>query len=189
MALTISKHAQERYAERIMDRDNKTDIAVFIRDHEDKIQQDIEKMVEYGTLLYEGKSSRDPKKTVGVTINGAWVVIWDTVDFVVITLYEIDLGVNEAVNKAFIASALEQIEAAKAEQAKVSEDTQKYISIYKNTIALAEGSLTRYRKIIKDLEAQISGCRQMIASMTVDNDVADEKVREKVEILIGRQRF
>ena len=52
MSITISKHAKERYAERIMDRDNKTDVAVFLRDHDDKIQNDIEKMLEYGTLLY-----------------------------------------------------------------------------------------------------------------------------------------
>lgn len=189
MSLTISKHAKERYAERIMDRDSQTDIVVFIRDHEDKIQQDIEKMIEYGTLLYEGPSVKDPKKTVGVTINGSWVVIWDTKEFVVITLYCIDLGVGDDVNKSFIAHALMQIDTAKHELA----ETERYIAdstaAYQKIIDDSEASLAQYRKRVKELEAHITGCRQMIQSMSVDIKIADDKVREAVEVLIGRQRF
>ena len=31
--MNITKHAKERYAERIMGRDNKTDVAVFVAQH------------------------------------------------------------------------------------------------------------------------------------------------------------
>ena len=187
--MTISKHAKERYAERIMDRDSQTDIAVFIRDHEEKIQQDIEKMIEYGTLLYEGLSFKDPKKTVGATINGSWVVIWDTKEFVVITLYCIDLGVGDDVNKAFIANALLQIDTAKHALAETERRTAEYIATYQKIIDDSEATLSQYRKRVKELEAHISGCRQMIQSTAVDNRIADEKVREAVEILIGKQKF
>ena len=187
--MTISKHAKERYAERIMDRDSQTDIAVFIRDHDDKIKQDIEKMVEFGTLLYEGPSVKDTKKTVGVTINGSWVVIWDTKEFVVITLYCIDLGVGDDVNKSFIAHALMQIDTAKQERAETERRTTGYIATYQKIIEDSESTLSQYRKRVKELEAHISGCRQMIQSTMVDNKIADEKVREAVEILIGKQKF
>ena len=189
MALTITKHARERYAERIMDRDHPTDIAVFIRDHEGKIQNDIEKMLEYGTLLYEGKSIKDPKRTVGVTINGSWVVIWDTKEFTVITLYCIDLGVGDEVNKAFISNAHAQIDQARTEMEETTRRTAEYIKTYQELIDNAEASLAKYRKLVKDLESQIIGCRQMIASMSVDNEVANDRVRERVEILIGKQKF
>lgn len=189
MALTISKHAKERYAERIMERDSPTDIAIFIRDHEDKIQQDIEKMVEYGTLLYEGPSGRDPKKPVGVTLNGSWVVIWDTKDFVVITLYCIDLGVGSEVNAAFISGALAKIEAARQECATVANRTEQNIAEYQNVIDNAEISIARYKKLIKDLETQVRNCQQMIISANTDNAVANENLRECVEVLIGKQKF
>ena len=189
MAITISKHAKERYAERIMDRDCKTDVLMFIRDHEDKIQQDIEKMLEYGTLLYEGPSSRDPKKAVGVTINGSWVIIWDTREFTVITLYCIDLGVGDEANKIFIERALAQIEAAKREQEATKQRTAESIAVYQGIIEAGETKLRDYRKRVKDVEAQIAGCRSMIQSITADDDIADDNVREKVEILIGKQRF
>ena len=189
MALTISRHAKERYAERIMDRDSKTDIAVFIRDHEDKIQNDIEKMLEYGTLLYEGLSFREPKKTVGVTLNGSWVVLWDTKDFVVITLYCIDLGVGDDVNRAFIKNAVDQINEARAQYDDTVKRTRDCVATYQQVIDENEVAIARYKKLIKDLETQSTGARQMISAITADNQMADDKVREKVEILIGRQRF
>lgn len=189
MALTISKHAKERYAERIMDRDNKTDIIVFIRDHDDKIQKDIEKMVEYGALLYEGPTSKDPKKNVAVTLNGQWVVIWDAKEMVVITLYCIDLGVGDDVNNAFIESAVAKINEAQKEYEQAIERSNDFIEHYKDLIEKAQGTLDRYRKMCRDLENYITGCKQMITGITTDNDVAKEKVREQVEILIGKQRF
>lgn len=189
MALTISKHAKERYAERIMDRDNKTDVAVFIRDHDDKIQHDIEKMLEYGAFLYEGPSFKDPKKTVGVTLNGAWVIIWDTVEFIVITLYCVDLGVGDEINQAFIKNAVDQIQNAKAQYDETVKRTLDCISTYQALIEGNEAAIARYKKLIRDLESQNAGARQMISTITTDKQIADDNVREKVEILIGRQRF
>ena len=52
---TISKHARERYAERIMEKDSAYDINKFIVDNEDKIVVDINKMIQYGTLIHCGK--------------------------------------------------------------------------------------------------------------------------------------
>ena len=45
MDYKITEHAKQRYAERIMDRDNKIDIAVYINQNEEKIRQDILKMI------------------------------------------------------------------------------------------------------------------------------------------------
>lgn len=175
--------------ERIMDREHPTDVALFIKNHETKIQQDIEKMVEYGTLLYEGPSDRDPKKSVGVTINDSWVIIWDTRDFVVITLYCIDLGVGDDVNKAFISGALARIDEAKQNCANVAKRTEEYIALYKEIIEKEEANISRYRKLIKDLETQVNNCRQMLISINADNEVANEQLREAVENLIGKQKF
>lgn len=187
--MTISKHAKERYAERIMDRDHPTDVAVFIRDHEDKIQNDIEKMIEFGTLLYEGHSFKDPKRSVAITLNGSWVVIWDTVEFMVVTLYCVDLGVGDEVNKSFIANAVNQIERAKQVCTEVAERTSRDRKTYQELIDGAEVSLSQYRKLVKELESYINGCRQMMASISADDKIAEDNLREKVEILIGRQKF
>ena len=172
-----------------MDRDSKTDVAVFIRDHEDKIQQDIEKMVEYGDLIYEGKTPKDMKRDVAVTMNGFWVVIWDPNELTVITLYRIDLGVGDDVNQAFIKGAYDRIKQAQNEYEETVARTNAQIDTYKTVIEDSEASLARYRKMVKDIEKQISGCREMIQCITTENEIARDKLVDAVETLIGKQKF
>ena len=82
-----------------------------------------------------------------------------------------------------------QIDAAKQELADTALRTAEYTATYQKIIDDSEATLSQYRKRVKELEAHISGCRQMIQSTAVDNRIADEKVRDAVEILIGRQKF
>jgi len=60
----ISSHAKTRYAERIVGKETTYDINKFIIEHENKIQTDICKMIEYGELLYTGKQSQSGKGSV-----------------------------------------------------------------------------------------------------------------------------
>ena len=60
---------------------------------------------------------------------------------------------------------------------------------YQSLIEGNEAAIARYKKLIRDLESQNAGARQMISAITTDKQMADDNVRDKVEILIGRQRF
>ena len=101
MVYSISKHAEERYAERIMERDTKGDIAVFINEHKEKISTDINKMIEFGKKIYSGKSPQLSQKNnnkpyiVDIYLNGYWVIIVGKENNTVITLYNIDLQVDQ----------------------------------------------------------------------------------------------
>ena len=44
----ISKHASERYAERLRGKDEKIDIHKFISENEDKIKTDLKKLISFG---------------------------------------------------------------------------------------------------------------------------------------------
>lgn len=54
MCYTISNHAKERYAQRIMSRDNITDIRKFVCDHDSDIEKWINEMIEHGESIYTG---------------------------------------------------------------------------------------------------------------------------------------
>ena len=57
----ISKHCAERYAERIMGKED-NDVNRFIVLNEDKIKTDINKLISYGELIYQGKQSQKDGK-------------------------------------------------------------------------------------------------------------------------------
>ena len=61
MEFTISQHAKERYAERIMDKTHPTDVHIYINDNENKIITNINKMIEFGELIHSGKNEDNNK--------------------------------------------------------------------------------------------------------------------------------
>ena len=113
---TISKHARERYAERIMEKDSAYDINKFIVDNEDKIVVDINKMIQYGTLIHCGKMyAKDGKQlnnNVEVHLNGLWIVLSDPKTHNVITLFKIDLGVDEEFHKLYTSKMMDKLNTA-----------------------------------------------------------------------------
>ena len=112
--LKISTHAKERYSERIMDKDNKIDVALFIQQHEQKIKEDIFKMIQFGKLLYSGKSTCEfNKQPVDVYLNGTWVIIVDIAKSNVITLYTIDLGLGNDFNNEYIKQLTAKLDSVK----------------------------------------------------------------------------
>ena len=58
----ISNHCEQRYAERIMGKDNNGDVNRFIINNKEKIKTDIHKMIQYGELIYTGKQSQKSGK-------------------------------------------------------------------------------------------------------------------------------
>ena len=99
---TISKHARERYAERIMDREHKADIARYVIENEEKITNDINKMIEYGHVIYQGKQNRDGKtNTITVVLKDCWIILCDAVKGLVVTLYKIDFGLDDDFTKLY----------------------------------------------------------------------------------------
>ena len=96
----ISVHARQRYAERIMGKED-TDVNRFVTLNENKIKTDINKLIQYGELIYTGKQSQKDGKgnMVDVFLKDCWVVIADSRIKNVITLYKIDLGLDDEFNK------------------------------------------------------------------------------------------
>ena len=97
----ISTHAKNRYAERLLNKDDNNDIQRFIVENEEKIQTDINKMILYGERIYSGKQSqKDGKgKVLDVYVKDLWIVLVDAQSEVVVTLYKVDLGLDDDFNR------------------------------------------------------------------------------------------
>ena len=180
--LKLSNHAKERYAERIMDKDNKADINVFIQKNEQKIKEDIFKMITYGELLYSGRPTVDyNKQPVDIFLKDAWVIIVDIAKQNVITLYSIDFGLGDDFNKEYINKLLEKLSSAKQRY----EEAQIYNTIVKENIDM----INDYRSKIKILEKQNQGYLDVIDTLRVENTAAEREVRDVVAVMTGKKVF
>jgi len=188
--LKIGNHAKERYALRIMDKDSKADVAVFIAQHEQKIKEDIFKMIEYGTLLYSGRSvSEYNKQPVNIFLNGTWVIIVDIAKENVITLYSIDLGLGKDFNQEYINRLLQKLEAAKTEYENISLDIRKQAENYSSIIRDNAEQINEYKRIINTLEEQNKAYTDVIDSLEANKIIAEKDVRDIIATMIGKKVF
>jgi hypothetical protein len=188
--LRISAHAKERYSERIMDKDNKIDVTLFVQQHEQKIKEDIFKMIQYGKLLYSGKSTCEfNKQPVDVYLNGTWVIIVDITKSNVITLYTIDLGLGNDFNNKYIEMLSAKLDAAKDsfETINIGIKTQK--ETYSSIIKENTEQINEYKTFIKNLEKQNQGYQDVIDSLDADRIIAEKEVRDIIATFIGKKVF
>ena len=190
MNYKITEHAKQRYAERIMDRDGKTEVAVFVSQHQQKIQEDIGKMIDFGEIIYTGVSTSDyNKNVVDVILNGHWIVITDPKNEKVITLFEIDLGLGKEFNDEYITKLLEKLNAAKAKYQEQADRIDQTVKEYNELIDKNDEQIRVYRSFIKSLESQNSNMVGLIAESKNNKTMAEQEVREIVGTFCGKKVF
>lgn len=187
----ISRHAQERYAERIMNKDTKYDVNRFIMDNEEKIKTDINKMITYGEMIYTGKQSqKDGKgKVVDVYLKDSWVVLADGKSEVIVTLYKIDLGLDDEFNKAYISKMMEKLNTDKIILLSIELQVQEESDMYEEMISEAAAQINEYKSMIKNLEELCAGYRTIIDNNRVRVAQANRKVADTINTFINKKEF
>ena len=189
---TISNHAKQRYAERIMGRDDTTEINRYVNLNEEKIKTDINKMITYGELIYTGIQHKNDKKLaapVDVYVKDCWVVIADNKIKNVITLYKIDLGVDDEFNKLYINKMLEKLNTAKKAADEIRHQIEEENLGYTEIIEESEISIKQYRSMINNLEKLIDGYNIVLSNNTARVAEADMATAEVLNTLIGKKTF
>ena len=186
----ISKHASERYAERIMGKED-TDVNRFVTLNEDKIKTDINKLIQYGEFIYSGKQTQKDGKgnVVDVFLKDTWVVLVDNRNRNVITLYKIDLGLDDEFNKAYISKMLEKLNTYKEVLENTKQQVQAESNTYREMIEDAETQIKEYRTMIKNLEELCVGYRTVIDNNGVKITKANKDVADVVNTMIGKREF
>ena len=187
----ISKHASERYAERIMGKEDNLDVNRFITLNEEKIKTDINKLIRYGELIYQGRQTQKEGKgnVIDVYLKDCWVVLADSRSKNVITLYKVDFGLDEEFNKIYVSKMMEKLktykEALKRTKTQVGIET----ITYREMIADAEAQIKEYRTMIKNLEELCVGYKTIVDNNNVKVAQANKDVADVVNTMIGKREF
>nr|DAE28700.1 MAG TPA: hypothetical protein [virus sp. ctmTa7] len=187
----ISDHAQKRYAERIIGKDNQVEINRFVTENKDKIKTDINKMIQYGEMIYAGiQSQKDNKgKVINVFLKDCWVVLVNIQTHIVVTLYKIDLGCGDEFNQIYVSKMLNKLNEKKKLLAETKFNVAKESEEYKNLISDAQSQINEYKSMVKNLESMCIGYQTIIDNNTVKIKQADREVADIVNTLINKKEF
>lgn len=188
---TVSKHAKERYTERIMEKATANEINTFLVQNEDKIIGDINKMIQYGELIYIGKQVQKDGRSynVEVFLNGLWVVITDVKSKNVITLYKIDLGVDEEFNLEYVNRMMDKFNTAKENLEFVTAEVNHENDSYRTMIEQNTNMINEYKGYIKNLEELNVGYKTILANNSVKIKRAETEMTDILNKLIGKKEF
>ena len=188
----ISRHAAERYAERIMGKEDNVDINRFVTLNEDKIKTDINKLISYGDLIFTGKQSQKEGKNnvINVYLNGCWIILVDEKNKnTVITLYKVDFGLDDEFNKVYISKMIEKLNECKKKLHTVEEQVKTESNMYREMIDDVESQIKEYKSMIKNLEELCVGYKTIIDNNCVKVSQANRDVAEVVNSLVGKKEF
>lgn len=186
MEYSLSNHAKERYAERIMNRDNITDIRKYISDHDEDIEERVNKLIEFGKMIYTGPLGN--KNYVEVYIKDLWVILVGPTKKVVITLYKIDFGDDEF-NDFFVKRMTAKIDDVHKAIDISSKEAEDDIEAYQDIIRTNNDEISFLKKQIANLEEMNEGYRILIKNASTDKENKERELRRLVEQLILKKEF
>lgn len=187
----ISKHCEERYTQRLLNKEDNNEIQKFIVENKDKIKTDLNKMIQYGNLIFTGKQSQKDGKgnVLNVYLKDTWVLLVDIKSEIVVTIYKIDLGCGDEFNQQYINKMMEKLNASK----KDLEDTQLTVlqesNMYKEMIADSQAQIVEFKSMIKNLESLCAAYQEIIDNNLVKVSQANREVADVVNTLINKREF
>lgn len=187
--MQISKHAKERYAERIRHKSETADIAQYIALNEDTIRENIEKMVKYGDVIYDGESAKQKGKRVKMYLKDMWVIITDPEYDTVVTLYKIDLGLSDEFNKMFVEEVVKKAAACRERYEEAVEQEKEEREAYQEKLDENEARIEALRKTVKDLEKQNTALRDLMTTCSVNARDKMLEWRDAAMLLTSKTAF
>lgn len=186
----ISSHAKQRYVERIMSKSDNNEIQRYIAENEEKITEYINKLIQYGDLIYSGKTHKDSKgNVIDVFLKNCWCVLVDSKNQNVITVYKIDLGCGDEFNQQYIDKMMEKLNESKEYLDSTTREVETESIMYKEMIDSTAMQINEYKSMIKNLEQLCNSYQEIINNNTVKISQANRGVAEVVNTLINKREF
>ena len=187
---TVSKHASLRYTERLLNKEDNNEIQRFIVENEEKIKTDLNKMIEFGQLIYTGKTShKDCKNPLSVFIKDHWIVLADEKSHNIVTVFRIDLGCGDDFNNQYISKMMEKLEEKQHTLLGVQLEVDEESKMYTEMINDAKSQICEFKGMINNLEGLCEGYQTIIDNNKVRVTQATREVADVVNALIGRREF
>ena len=190
MEYELTDHVKERYAERIQGKQDKADARAFIARHETKIYEDIEKMIEHGTVIYEGSVMRIKETSYGrFILCNDWLIVVNPQNKKVVTLYRIDLGAGDEINKMYIQTMVEKLEKARIRVAEKVNVIKQIEESYNRAIQENTELIQDYKKKIKSLEDQNEALSKLLLEERTNISIAEEEMRDIISVFTSGTKF
>lgn len=175
--MNISNHCFQRYHERVKEAEGP-----FVDSLKERYTKELELLYTHCKKIYSGIIGHSTRP-VDVYVNPqGWVLITNDKEQAMITLYKVDLGIeNEALNKQYITASLKRIdeleEAMLQTSLKIDEEKQEYLK----QIEANEALIKEYRQTILSLETRNVALKDLVKTSDATIYQAQISLRDAIQ--------
>ena len=175
--MNISNHCFQRYHERVREAEGP-----FVDSLKERYTKELEQMYEHCKKIYSGIIGHS-SRPVDVYVNPhGWVLITNDKEKTMITIYRIDLGIdNDELNKQYITASLKRIDDLQDDMLKKLLEVDEQKAEYNDKVAANEALIKEYKQVIANLEAQNDGFKSVIRNLDSSSYKAQTDLRDAIE--------
>ena len=181
--LNITKHAEQRYAERIMQYDSKAKVEQYVAANHDVIRESLTKLLDSAEEIYTG--SKGDKGELTVLITDRFVLIVNKKKNNLVTLFKVQAVTDEEddFNGLYFAHMIGNIRARIRECETLTRETEDEIT------ERVEAQIKDHEQEIERLTRLRDSYQTIVDSLRDDVDSADMRVKHAVEDLVKAKVF
>lgn len=174
--INITRHAMERYAEKIKNV-QKNEINLKINQNAELYKEELNKMFEQSKIIYTGvmtspENIKQTKDDVNYRLVDNIILITDLQDTKIITLYRIEFGFGRNSDKLLLNNLLEELDEKDTTYLKSMESVQQDKDSIQYNIFQLENEIQALRESLKALEDSKKGLEEYSKSITQKETLA-----------------
>ena len=150
--LNVTKHALQRWAERILKIDSK-ELNLYINSNREILIENINETFSYSEFIYKGQLGKD-NITRHYYIQNDIVFITNTENNAIITVYKVDLGFTEELNSQVRKGLIEEVRKLQLEKDELDFQSLSEAESKKHEVVTIDDQLHILEKQIAELKAQ-----------------------------------
>lgn len=183
--ISISNHCKQRYVQRIKGIADQKEVKRYMITEDEEIVENVRKMLQYGSVIYEGKNfALHDSNIVKIVLNGTWIVFVSKETNTAITMYKIDLGLGEELNKSYVQAFLDQLKVIDDSYGETEDNIAESTADIDVEIEKCDEKIEEYKGMMKQFEDRKSGLEETKRTLNVYLNDIDMRRRELIGKLI-----
>lgn len=167
--INVTNHALERYAERIKDFSGE-DIKKAVFTNKPQYTEDLNKMFDNSKYFYTGKFNKN--NTTNFHMADNFILVTDTNNSKIITLYRADFGFGRKVDKVILGNLLEELEEADKELEVAKSKTEERKGSLESDKTFIEEQIKTLKDTLKALESNLENVTEQLKEVCSEEVVA-----------------
>lgn len=183
--ISISNHCKQRYTQRIRGITDQKEVKRYMTTEDEEIVENVRKMLQYGSVIYEGKNfALHDNNIIKIVLNGTWIVFVAKESNTAITMYKIDLGLGEELNKSYVQAFLDQLKVIDDSYGETEDNVLESTVDIDIEIEKCDEKIEEYKSMMKQFEDRKTGLEETKKSLNVYLNDIDMRRRKLIGKLI-----